>query len=163
MIYVRIRVEKNVIYGWKHLGACSAGGLLVVEFTLACCQPNGVIKRFYTPLTATLYPVLGHLQFLVIYLIVGLTNILSVTHWLMTDTAHLMQSVKGSNCIPFIVDFVLSFILPVKSVGDNETDVTIPGYFITQSRDKIVDFTIPFFSQGFFFWIKSSSVSMSFK
>ena len=25
-----------------------AGGLLFVDFTLACCQPNGVINRFYT-------------------------------------------------------------------------------------------------------------------
>ena len=47
----------------------------------------------------------------------------------------------------------------VQSVADNETDVTVPGYIITETRYKIVDYTIPFISQGFYFWIKSSSVS----
>ena len=79
----------------------------------------------------------------------------------MTDTAHLMPSVKADQLL--FIFLVLLFIWAVQSVSDNETDVTVPGYFITQSRDKIVDFTIPFFSQGFYFWIKSSSVSMSFK
>ena len=77
----------------------------------------------------------------------------------MTDTAHLMQSVKRSLSLLSVSIFLISLSL-VQSVADNETDVTVPGYFITEKRYKIVDYTVPFFSQGFYFWIKSSSVSI---
>ena len=88
---------------------------------------------------------------------------LSVTPWLMTDTTHLMASVKADRNSSSLFSFSIYLMWSVQSVADNETDVSVPGYFITQSRYKIVDFTIPFFSQGFYFWIKSSSVSASFQ
>ena len=78
----------------------------------------------------------------------------------MIDTAHLMQSVRISFILFYPVTFFIISSSLVQSVADNETDVTVPGYFITEKRYKIVDYTVPFFSQGFYFWIKSSSVSI---
>ncbi len=80
----------------------------------------------------------------------------------MTDTTHLMQLVMRTNKYqPFYtIKHSINIFSLVQSVADNETDVTVPGYIITETRYKIVDYTVPFASQGFYFWIKSSSVSI---
>ena len=58
----------------------------------------------------------------------------------MTDTAHLMQSVRKSFIFLYPVTFFIISSSLVQSVADNETDVTVPGYFITEKRYKIVDY-----------------------
>lgn len=83
----------------------------------------------------------------------------------MIDDRYSSFNAVGKNMfhLRFILRSVSFFIIStslVQSVADNETDVTVPGYFITEKRYKIVDYTVPFFSQGFYFWIKSSSVSI---
>ena len=47
-IYVSIRVEKMFFMAEHILEPRGAGGLLFVDFTLAYCQPNGVIIHIYT-------------------------------------------------------------------------------------------------------------------
>ena len=46
VIFIRIRVEKMLLMAENILEPAARGGLLFVDFTLACCQPNGVIHRF---------------------------------------------------------------------------------------------------------------------
>ena len=46
----------------------------------------------------------------------------------------------------------------MKSVAENRTDITVPGFVITEERHKIVDFSVPFFSQGLYIWIKKPEV-----
>ena len=46
VIYLRIRVEKMLFMAENILEPSCVGGLLFVDFALACCQPNGVINRF---------------------------------------------------------------------------------------------------------------------
>ena len=48
----------------------------------------------------------------------------------------------------------------VKSVAENRTDITVPGFVITEERHKLVDFSVPFFSQGLYIWIKKPEVEM---
>ena len=33
----------------------------------------------------------------------------------------------------------------MKSVAENKTDITVPGFVITEERHKLVDFSVPFF------------------
>ena len=46
----------------------------------------------------------------------------------------------------------------MKSVAENRTDITVPGFVITEERHKLVDFSVPFFSQGLYIWIKKPEV-----
>ena len=46
----------------------------------------------------------------------------------------------------------------MKSVAENRTDITVPGFIITEERHKLVDFSVPFFSQGLYIWIKKPEV-----
>ena len=57
------------------------------------------------------------------------------------------------NLTRFLSDFFL-----VKSIAENRTDITVPGFVITEERHKIVDFTVPFFTQGLYIWIKKPEV-----
>ena len=47
----------------------------------------------------------------------------------------------------------------MKSVAENRTDITVPGFVITEERHKLVDFSVPFFSQGLYIWIKKPEVN----
>ena len=49
----------------------------------------------------------------------------------------------------------------MKSVAENRTDITVPGFVITEERHKLVDFSVPFFSQGLYIWIKKPEVNMT--
>ena len=46
----------------------------------------------------------------------------------------------------------------MRSVAENRTDITVPGFIITEERHKLVDFSVPFFSQGLYIWIKKPEV-----
>ena len=43
-------------------------------------------------------------------------------------------------------------------MAENRTDITVPGFIITEERHKLVDFSVPFFSQGLYIWIKKPEV-----
>ena len=59
---------KTWVLLWRYLRLAAKGGLLFVDFTLVCCQPNVVIKLLtaFIPINHCHLP-LGHPQFLVNY------------------------------------------------------------------------------------------------
>ena len=58
----------------------------------------------------------------------------------------------------FLLLLNVIYCILVKSVAENRTDITVPGFVITEERHKLVDFSVPFFSQGLYIWIKKPEV-----
>ena len=66
---------------------------------------------------------------------------------------------KANFSYSFVINELNSFDDTVKSVAENRTDITVPGFVPTIERHRIVDFSVPFFSQGLYIWIKKPEVS----